>query len=39
MGANFRGKSETALKINFHGFKFHDSNHGVQGRGTAQAMM
>ena len=34
-GANFRGK---ALRINFRGFKFRDSN-PVQGRGTAQTMM
>ena len=26
MGANFRGKSEKALKMNFYGFKFRDSN-------------
>ena len=26
MGANFRGKSIKTLKINFHGFKFRDSN-------------
>ena len=26
MGANFRVKSEKALKINFRGFKFRDSN-------------
>ena len=32
MGTNFRGKSEKALKINFRGFKFHDSN---QSRGVA----
>ena len=32
VGANFHGKSEKALKINFHGFKFHDSN---QSRGMA----
>ena len=34
VGANFCGKSENfkALKINFHGFKFHDSN---QSRGVA----
>ena len=32
MGSNFRGKSEKALKISFHGFKFHDSN---QFRGVA----
>ena len=32
MGANFHGKSEKALKINFCGFKFHDSN---QSRGMA----
>ena len=30
--ANFRGKSEKALKINFRGFEFHDSN---QSRGVA----
>ena len=30
--ANFRGKSEKALKINFRGFKFRDSN---QSRGVA----
>ena len=30
MGANFRGKFEKALKINFRGFKFRDSN---QSRG------
>ena len=34
-GANFHGKSEKALRINFRGFKFWDSN-PVQGRGTAQ---
>ena len=27
MGANFCGKSEKALKINFCGLKFGDSNH------------
>ena len=32
VGANFHGKSEKALKINFRGFKFHDSN---QSRGVA----
>ena len=32
MGANFSGKSEKALKINFRGFKFRDSN---QSRGVA----
>ena len=32
-GANFCGKSEKALRIKFHGFKFRDSN-PVQGRGT-----
>ena len=32
VGSNFRGKSEKALKINFRGFKFHDSN---QSRGVA----
>ena len=32
MAANFRGKSEKALKINFRGFKFCDSN---QSRGVA----
>ena len=32
MGSNFRGKSEKALKINFRGFKFRDSN---QFRGVA----
>ena len=32
MGANFSGMSEKALKINFRGFKFHDSN---QSRGVA----
>ena len=26
MAGNFRGKSKKALKINFHGFKFRDSN-------------
>ena len=26
MWSNFRGKSEKALKINFRGFKFRDSN-------------
>ena len=26
MGFNFRGKFEKALKINFRGFKFRDSN-------------
>ena len=26
MGANFCGKSKKALKINFRGFKFYDSN-------------
>ena len=25
MGANFCGKSEKAIRINFHGFKFRDS--------------
>ena len=34
VGANFRGKSDKALRINFRGFKFCDSN-PVQGRGTA----
>ncbi len=29
-GAKFRGKSEKALRTNFRGFKFHDSN-PVQG--------
>ena len=33
VGANFHGKSEKALKINFRGFKFRDSN---QSRGVAQ---
>ena len=37
-GANFRGKLEEALKINFHDFKFCDTNL-VQGGGTAQTMM
>ena len=32
MAGNFRGKSEKALKINFCGFKFRDSN---QSRGVA----
>ena len=32
MGSNFHGKSEKALKINFRGFKFRDSN---QSRGVA----
>ena len=32
VGSNFRGKSEKALKINFHDFKFRDSN---QSRGVA----
>ena len=32
MGSNFRGKSENALKINFRGFKFRDSN---QSKGVA----
>ena len=32
MGSNFRGKSEKALKINFRGFKFRDSN---RSRGVA----
>ena len=32
VGSNFRGKSEKALKINFRGFKFRDSN---QSRGMA----
>ena len=32
MGANFCGKSEKALKIDFHGYKFRDSN---QSRGVA----
>ena len=39
VGSNFRGTSEKALKINFHAFKFRDSN---QYRGVAvlqQAMM
>ena len=26
MGSNFRGKSKKTLTINFHGFKFRDSN-------------
>jgi hypothetical protein len=26
MAGNFRGKSENALRINFRGFKFRDSN-------------
>ena len=33
VGANFREKSKMALKINFYGFKFRDSN---QSRGVAQ---
>ena len=37
-GANFCGKSEKVLRINFHDFKFHDSN-PVQGHGTAQMTM
>jgi hypothetical protein len=37
-GANFREKSEKALRINFRGFKFRDIN-PVQGRGAAQTMM
>ena len=32
MGANFRGKSEKALKINFRGFILRDSN---ESRGVA----
>ena len=36
-GDNFRGKSEEALRINFRGFKFRDSN-PVQGRGAEQTM-
>ena len=32
VGSNFHGKSEKALKINFRGFKFRDSN---QSRGVA----
>jgi hypothetical protein len=36
-GANFRGKSEKALRINFRGFKFRDSN-PVQWRGAAQTI-
>ena len=32
MAGNFHGKSEKALKINFHAFKFRDSN---QSRGVA----
>ena len=32
VGASFHGKSEEALKINFCGFKFRDSN---QSRGVA----
>ena len=32
VGSNFHGKSEKALKINFCGFKFHDSS---QSRGVA----
>ena len=32
VGSNFRGKSEKALKINFCGFNFRDSN---QSRGVA----
>ena len=32
MAGNFRGKSEKALKISFHGSKFRDSN---QSRGVA----
>ena len=36
MGANFRRKSEKALKS---GFKFRDSNQSGQGRGTAQVMI
>ena len=35
-GANFCGKLEMVLRLNFHGFKFHDSN-PIQGR--AQTMM
>ena len=31
VGSNFRGKSEKALKIDFHGFKFRDNN---QSRGV-----
>ena len=30
VGSNFRGKSEKALKNNYHGFKFRDSD---QSRG------
>ena len=36
VGSNFRGKSEKALKINFRGFKFCDSN---QSRGVALLYM
>jgi hypothetical protein len=28
-GANFCGKSEKALRINFYGFKFRDSSRGA----------
>jgi hypothetical protein len=37
-GANFRGKSEKALRINFRDFNFRDSN-PVQVRGVAQMIM
>ena len=37
MAGNFHGKSEKALRINFHSFKFRDCN-PVQGRGVAQMM-
>ena len=37
-GANFRGKSEKALRINFRGFKFRDSN-PIQGHVATQTMM
>ncbi len=36
-GAKFREKSEKALRINFRGFKFRDSN-PVLGRGAVHAL-
>ncbi len=37
-GAKFRGKLEKALRINFRGVKFRDSN-PVQGCGAAHKIM
>ena len=37
-GTNFCDKSEKALRIDFCGFKFCDSN-PIQGCGTAQTLM